>query len=105
MPTLELLPHHRALLERLLAEYVPDAEVWAYGSRVTGGGHDTSDLDLVLRNPADLAAPVAGRHGLIEALRDSTLPLLVEVWEWAQLPASFREEVGRGYVVVRRPGG
>jgi hypothetical protein len=31
----------------------------AYGSRVTGGAHDGSDLDLVLRNPADPAVALS----------------------------------------------
>lgn len=33
----------------LLGQHVPQAEVWAYGSRVNGGAHEGSDLDLVLR--------------------------------------------------------
>ena len=46
---LHLLPRHREQLNRLLKRYLPDVEVWAYGSRVNGRSHDASDLDLVLR--------------------------------------------------------
>ena len=31
-----LRPRHRAQLEALLREHLPDVEVWAYGSRVYG---------------------------------------------------------------------
>ena len=48
---LELPLRYRRELEALLREHVPDAEVWAYGSRVTGESHPASDLDLVLRGP------------------------------------------------------
>lgn len=56
MPKLDLthlmLPSkHLHTLQTLLAQYVPQAEVWAYGSRVTGGAHEGSDLDVVLRTP------------------------------------------------------
>ena len=49
---LELPLRYRRELESMLREHVPEAEVWAYGSRVSGESHPASDLDLVLRGPA-----------------------------------------------------
>ena len=51
---LSMQPRHLALLRQLLQQLLPHAEVWAYGSRVNGDGHEASDLDLVVRHPADL---------------------------------------------------
>ena len=48
---MHLSGRHRRALEALLREHLPDVEVWAYGSRVNGLGHEGSDLDLVLRGP------------------------------------------------------
>ena len=48
---LHLPQRYRRILEALLREHVPDAEVWAYGSRITGESHEGSDLDLVARGP------------------------------------------------------
>ena len=48
---LDLPLRYRTQLEALLREHVPDAEVWAFGSRVNGSSHEASDLDLVLRDP------------------------------------------------------
>lgn len=104
MGALQLAPRHLDKLRALLAQYVPQADVWAYGSRVMGGSHEGSDLDLVLLNPADLAqpgAPAAAMSGLIEALQAGDLPMLVQVHDWSQLPAAFRTRIQQGHVVVQ----
>lgn len=98
---LQLSAKHLWLLQDLLLQHVPDAEVWAYGSRVNGGAHSGSDLDLVLRNPADLTLDVGGWLGLKEALQASPLPMLVETHLWSRLPESFHRNILDGYVVVQ----
>ncbi len=45
---LVLSARHLAELRALLDRHVPDAVVWAFGSRVTGGAHEGSDLDLLV---------------------------------------------------------
>lgn len=105
MPHLELKATHRALLEELLHRHVPQAEVWAFGSRVNGHGHDASDLDLVVRNPLDLAEPTPNLGALREALTQSPLPILVDVQDWATLPVSFRQQILQAYCVIQRGSG
>jgi predicted nucleotidyltransferase len=100
MPTLDLPPRHLRVLLGLLRENVPDAEVWAYGSRVNRTAHETSDLDLVLRNPERLDAPQPNLHRLRDALAESDLPILVEVQDWARLPDDFRREIESHPVVA-----
>ena len=98
---LALRPRYRRMVEDILREHVPDAEVWAYGSRVTGESHEGSDLDLVLRGPG--LEPLGGEFmGLVEAFQESNVPILVQVHDWARLPESFRREIERDYVVVTR---
>ena len=91
------------MLLDVLAAHVPDAEVWAYGSRVNGQAHDGSDLDLVVRNPDRLAAPQTRLHLLRDALTESDLPILVEVLDWARIPEDMRREIARQHVVVVAP--
>ena len=98
---LQLAPSHLEVLKGLLEQHVPHAEVWAYGSRVKGGSHEGSDLDLVLRNPRDPTQNVAGYATLKDALQVSSLPMLVEVHQWAQLPESFRPGIEAAHVVVQ----
>lgn len=100
MTRLDLKPRHREQLATLLAEHMPGVEVWAYGSRVSGKGHEGSDLDLALRGPGLEPVPVDKLSRLTDALRESTLPFLVEVHDWARLPLSFREEIERSYAVL-----
>ena len=97
---LHLSPRHRARLEALLREHLPDVEVWAYGSRITGESHDGSDLDLVLRAPDLQKIPIGRLSDLWEALRESTIPFLVEARDWARLPEGFHGEIERDYVVL-----
>lgn len=92
-PTLLLAAVDREELLGLLRTHVPGAQVWAYGSRVTGQAHEGSDLDLVLRHPADLRRPTPGLADLREALQDSRLPMLVDVHDWAELPPAFHDEI------------
>ena len=100
---LMLLPRHRRMVEDTLREHVPEAEVWAYGSRVNGRAHEASDLDLVVRGPA-LQPLGAKLVRLVEAFRESKLPIIVQVCDWGRLPESFRREIAREYVVMQ-PGG
>ena len=84
-------------LLQLLADYLPDVTVWAYGSRINGGAHDTSDLDIVLRS-ADLSPiPAMELENFLEAVRDSNIPILIEARDWAR----FHREILKNYVVLK----
>ncbi len=89
------------MLRLLLQQHLPHAEVWAYGSRVNGNGHEASDLDLVVRHPADLKKETSELWEMKEALVESNLPIRVDIIDWAYIPASFRHEIERAYVVVQ----
>lgn len=102
---LHLQPRHRQLIEELAEQHLPDIEIWAYGSRVNGQSHDGSDLDLVLRGPGLAEVPTLQLAEFEEALRDSTLPFLVDVHDWARLPERFHQRIERQYVVVRTISG
>ena len=99
---LHLSPKHRAAIESLLRKHLPDVEVWAYGSRVNGRSHDGSDLDLVLRGPGLQRIPGGPLGDFEEALRESTIPFLVEAHDWAWLPEEFHREIERAHIVLRR---
>ena len=97
---LHLQPRHRQLIEDLARQHLPGIEIWAYGSRVNGQSHDGSDLDLVLRGPGLAETPSLQLGEFEEALRDSTLPFLVEVHDWARLPERFHRQIEREYAVM-----
>ena len=97
---LHLLQRHRQALEALLRIHLPDVEVWAYGSRVHGRSHDGSDLDLVLRGPGLKEISTDQLGDFEDAVRESTIPFLVEVRDWVRLPERFHREIERDYVVL-----
>ena len=98
---LDLPDGWRHQIEALLAEHVPEAEVWAYGSRVTGKSHAASDLDMVLRGPNLGRTPTSQLSDLRDALDDSNIPILVQFHDWPSLPPSFHPEIERQYVRIR----
>jgi predicted nucleotidyltransferase len=99
--SLDLPEKYLEQVRALLRTHVPRAEVWAYGSRVSGGGHEASDLDLVLRNPANLGTEVTGLFDLKEAFIESDLPIRVDIMDWARIPESFHREIERAHVVIQ----
>ncbi len=104
MLELDLPERYRQELLELLQAFVPEAEVWAYGSRISGHSHATSDLDLVLRNPEDLKKSFFfDLIKLEDAIRESSLPILVDVLDWARIPQTFRDEIQRAHVVFFSP--
>jgi predicted nucleotidyltransferase len=99
--SLDLPQKYLEQVKALLRAHVPHAEVWAYGSRVTGSGHAASDLDLVLRNPQNLQEETSALSDLKEAFTESNLPIRVDIMDWARIPASFHREIERAHVVVQ----
>jgi predicted nucleotidyltransferase len=101
-PALHLPARYLAIVQDILRRYLPHAEVWAYGSRVNGDHYDASDLDLVVRQPDDLTRRQPDLDEVAAAFSDSDLPILVQIVDWARIPAAFREEIEAGYVVCSR---
>ncbi len=104
MAELHIRPEHQEELRRLIARHLPQSEVRAFGSRVTGACHDTSDLDLVainLVNP-QCAHPV-GFWELKEAFSESNLPFLIDLLDWAAIPEKFRENICVNDFIVYSP--
>ena len=101
MTFLDLHPRHLAELKRILSLYLPQDEVWAYGSRVRGDNHETSDLDLVVRGRSSQKIPAHTLTRLRNAFSESNIPILIEILDWARIPESFREEIGQDFRVVQ----
>lgn len=75
-------------------------EVWAYGSRVTGGAHEGSDLDLVVRTPDLTKLPIEIFIRLKTSIQESNIPILVELFDWARIPTSFHRNILEHYEVL-----
>lgn len=101
-PCLHLPEQYLRMVQDILRTHLPEAEVWAYGSRVNGDYYDTSDLDLVVRQPDDLRRRQTSLGDVIEAFSESDLPILVQLVDWAGIPAAFHAEIAAKYVVIQQ---
>jgi predicted nucleotidyltransferase len=105
MLNINLKPEYLAVTRKILDTYVPEAEVWVYGSRINEDSHEASDIDMVVRNPNNLTLPQKNINELKAAFTESDLPILVDILDWAQLSESFHERIIKHYVVAKEPSG
>ena len=79
------------MIEQMLQEFIPEARVWCFGSRVHGRGLKRfSDLDLVVRNEENLHAELGK---LRDAFESSGLLVKKDVSEWNQLPDRLKQDI------------
>ena len=77
---MHLEPQYLERIEHMLQDFIPEARVWCFGSRIHGRGLKRfSDLDLVVRNEEDLHAELGNLRDAFEA---SDLPIKVDLSEW-----------------------
>ncbi len=90
---------HMELVRAILRRHVPDAEVRAFGSRVTWTAKDHSDLDLAIvgDGPLDFRTKTV----LEEAFVESDLPFRVDAVDWATVTEGLHAVIDRGYVVLQ----
>lgn len=79
------------VLKNILQKCVPQYEVRAFGSRVTGTHKPFADLDLVIMAKTPLDIETLG--GLMEDLSESPLPFRVDVVDWSTLSLAFQKSI------------
>lgn len=91
--SLFLKNNYKQMLLDIFSELSIPVEIWAYGSRVKGGAHDGSDLDLVIIAPDRQKVPIDALMDLKEKIKESNIPILVDLFDWARLPESFKSNI------------
>jgi len=99
---LHLPERYLQMVQAILQTHLPNAEVWAYGSRVNGDYYEASDLDLVVRQPEDLNRRQLNLGEVADAFSESNLPIIVQLVDWASIPTDFHAEIAENYVVVQQ---
>ncbi len=90
----------RQTLLAIFASAKTPMEIWAHGSRVTGGAHAGSDLDLVLRTKDLQKMPIDEFLELKEQIQESNIPILVELFDWCRLPEAFHPNIEANHEVL-----
>jgi len=97
---IDITPEERAIVLRILNEIVPDRDVRAFGSRVTGKAKPFSDLDLAIMGDEPL--PLETRAQLEEAFSASDLPWKVDVLDWAQVDIDFQTIIASSATILKK---
>lgn len=96
MDKLFIKPEQLKMLRDIFDSYCPDAEIWAYGSRLNGNAHEGSDLDLVIKS---FNSDTKYLYELKDILNESNIPFLIDIHEFSQLPESFQKEIEKNYII------
>jgi type I restriction enzyme, S subunit len=97
---LDVRADHLKIVQEILRKFVPEHEVWAFGSRAKWLAKEYSDLDLCIVGDSALSFRTLGL--LEEAFEDSDLPYKVDVVDWATTSESFRKIIERDRVMVKK---
>lgn len=98
---IDVAPKDLATVLGILHEHVPDRDVLAFGSRVSGTAKRFSDLDLAILGEEPV--PSRALAALNDAFDESNLPFKVDVVEWASTSAAFRSVIRRSAVTLATP--
>ena len=83
----------------MLARYLPQLQVWAFGSRVKGTARASSDLDLALfADDADKPQLALLR----EALEESQLPFAVDTLVWKDISPEFQTHIASNFIELQK---
>jgi predicted nucleotidyltransferase len=96
---IDLPPQHLEAIRAILRRHVPECEVRAFGSRVSGPAKNYSDLDLAVVAPGKLNADTL-RH-VKEAFEESALPFRVDVLDWHETSPDFQKVIEKAYEVIQ----
>jgi predicted nucleotidyltransferase len=96
---IDLSPRHLETVRKILAQYVPECEIRAFGSRVNSTAKNYSDLDLAVVGSSKLSDDALRRLG--EAFEESELPFRVDVLDWHTISSSFQKVIEKGYEAVQ----
>jgi predicted nucleotidyltransferase len=91
--------NYLTIVKDILHQFLPNHEVWAFGSRVTGTAKKYSDLDITIITNQPLDFGVLG--DIRDAFSKSDLPFKVDVVDWATTSTEFREIIKNKYQVIQ----
>ncbi len=73
-------------------------EIWAFGSRVSGSGHEGSDLDIVIKSKSKSNWKEIAKFK--HMLHESNIPFLIDILIWDLIPEGFKNNILEDYEVL-----
>lgn len=97
MDNFYIKPNQLKILTEIFSKYCPNAEIWAYGSRVNGSAHEGSDLDLVIKS---FNSDNCSISELRQFIQNYDIPFLVDLNLFESMPKSFQDEILKRFLVI-----
>ena len=98
-PLIDISPENWQIVRDILQRYVPDREVWAFGSRAKWTAKYFSDLDLAIIGDTPLS--IALTADMKEAFQESALPFKIDIVDWASITPSFRQVIQAAKIQIQ----
>jgi type I restriction enzyme S subunit len=98
-PLINISPENWRIVRDILQRYVPDREVWAFGSRAKWTAKEFSDLDIAIIG--DKPLNIALTADLREAFQESALPFKVDIVDWANITPSFQQVIQAAKIQIQ----
>lgn len=96
---IDIPPEDLQIIRYILRKYVPDCEIWAFGSRVEGNAAPHSDLDLVVIGKDKL--PRITLAHLKADLEDAPIKTKVDLLDWNRISTRFQKNIKKHYEIVQ----
>jgi len=98
-PLINISPENWRIVRDILQRYVPDREVWAFGSRAKWTAKEFSDLDIAIIGDKPLS--IALTADLREAFQESALPFKVDIVDWVNITPSFQQVIQAAKIQIQ----
>ncbi len=98
---LNVEPHYLITLLKIIDQHLPECEVRAFGSRISGTAKSYSDLDLAI--VCSQPIPTKTMSQLSESFSESEIPFRVDILDWNSISEDFKKVIGTKYEVIKTP--
>ena len=98
-PLIDISTENWRIVRDILQRYVPDREVWAFGSRTKWTAKEFSDLDIAIIGDKPLS--IALTADLREAFQESALPFKIDIVDWANITPSFQQVIQAAKIQIQ----
>lgn len=88
-PLIDISQENWLIVRDILQRYVPDREVWAFGSRAKWTAKEFSDLDIAIIGDEPLSIGLMAE--MREAFQESPLPFKIDIVDWASITPAFQQ--------------
>jgi len=96
---LQIDPKHWQLVDSILAEYLSDCDIYAFGSRARLDAKTYSDLDLGLKGPGPISHQKLAVASL--AFEESDLPWTVDLVDLNAISPAFNAAIANDLTLLR----